>query len=82
MLLFPVGRKDGDMRYKLQCMDHLRACLGRVSGDIRADVERGLAVTAENVAGLRALSDLPSGLILIIHDDPDPRFRMVRVERP
>jgi hypothetical protein len=70
------------MRYKLQSVDQLRACLGRVSGDIRVEVERGLAVPAENVADLRALSDLLPGLILVIHDDPDPRVSMVRVERP
>jgi hypothetical protein len=52
------------------------------SGDIRVQVERGLTVPAENVADLRALSDLPPGLILVIHDDPDPRFSMVRLERP
>jgi hypothetical protein len=73
---------ERDMRYKLQSVDQLRACLGRVSGDIRVEVERGLAVTAESVADLRSLSDLPPGLILVIHDDPDPRFSMVRVERP
>ena len=72
---------ERDMRYKLQSVDQLRACLGRVSGDIRVEVERGLAVTAESAADLRSLSDLPPGLILVIHDDPDPRFSMVRVER-
>jgi len=70
------------MRYKLQSVDQLRACLGRVSGDTRVEVERGLAVPAENVADLRALFDLPPGLILVIHDDFDPRFNMVRLERP
>jgi hypothetical protein len=69
------------MRYRLQSSEQLRACLGRVPDDIRVEVERGLAVTAETVAELRSLSDLPPRLILVIHDDPDPRFRMVRVER-
>lgn len=69
------------MRYKLQSSDQLRACLGRVPDDIRVEVERGLTVTAETVADLRSLSDLPPGLILVIHDDPDPRFSIVRVER-
>ena len=71
-----------DMRYKLQSLDELHACLGRVPDEIRVEVERGLAVTAESVADLRSLSNLPPGLILVIHDDPDPRFSMVRVERP
>ena len=69
------------MRYRLQSSDQLRACLGRVPDDLRVEVERGLTVTAETVADLRSLSDLPPGLILVIHDDPDPRFSMVRVER-
>jgi len=70
------------MRYKLQSSDQLRACLGRVPDDIRIEVERGLAVTAETVADLRSLSDLPPGLILVINSELDPRYNVVRVERP
>ena len=70
------------MRYKLQSSDQLRACLGRVPDDIRVEVERGLAVTAETVADLRSLSDLPLGLILVINSELDPRYNVVRVERP
>jgi hypothetical protein len=50
-----------DMRYKLQSSDQLRACLGRVPDDIRVEVERGLAVTAETVADLRSLSEFATG---------------------
>jgi hypothetical protein len=70
------------MRYKLQSSDQLRACLGRVPDDIRVEVERGLAVSAETVADLRLLSDLPPGLILVINSELDPRFNVIRVERP
>jgi hypothetical protein len=70
------------MRYKLQSSDQLWACLGRVPDDIRVEVERGLAVTAETVADLRSLSDLPPGLILVINSELDPRYNLVRVERP
>jgi hypothetical protein len=70
-----------DMRYKLQSSDQLRACLGRVPDDIRVEVERGLAVTAETVADLRSLSDLPPGLILVINSELDPRFNVIRLER-
>jgi hypothetical protein len=70
------------MRYILQSSDQLRACLGRVPDDIRVEVERGLAVTAETVADLRSLSDLPPGLILVINSELDPRYNVVRVERP
>ena len=40
------------MRYKLQSLDELYACLGRVPDEIRVEVERGLAVTAETESGL------------------------------
>jgi hypothetical protein len=69
------------MRYKLQSLDELHACLGRVPDEIRVEVERGLTLTAETVAELRSLSDLPPGLTLVIHSDPDPRFNLVRLER-
>ena len=49
---------------------------------LRVEVERGLAVTAETVADLRSLSDLPPGLILVINSELDPRYNVVRVERP
>ena len=71
-----------DMRYKLQSSDQLRACLGRLPDDMRVEVERGLALRAETVADLRLLSDLPPGLILIISSELDPRFNVIRVERP
>jgi hypothetical protein len=35
--------------------------LGRVPDDIRVEVERGLAVTAETVADLRSLSEFATG---------------------
>jgi hypothetical protein len=71
-----------DMRCKLQSSDQLRACLGRVPDDSRVEVERGIALTAETVADLRSLSDLPAGLILVINNDLDPRYNVVRIERP
>jgi hypothetical protein len=59
----------------------MHACLGRVPDEIRVEVERGLTLTAATVAELRSLSNLPPGLILVIHNDPDPRFDLVRLER-
>jgi hypothetical protein len=53
-----------------------------VPDDIRVEVERGLAVREETVADLRLLSDLPPGLILVINNELDPRFNVIRVERP
>ena len=69
------------MRYKLQSSDQLRACLGRVPDNIRVEVDRGLALTAETVADLRSLSDLPPGLILVSNSEIDPRSSVVRMKR-
>ena len=69
------------MRYKLQSSDQLRACLGRVPDNIRVEVDRSLALTAETVADLRSLSDLPPGLILVINSEIDPRSSVVRMKR-
>jgi len=49
--------------------------------NMRVDVETGIAVTAKNVADLRAITAWPDGLALNIHVDLDPRFSVVRVER-
>jgi hypothetical protein len=64
------------MRYRLQSVDELRACLCRVPDGIRVEVERGLAMSAETVADLRSLSTLPPGLVLVI-DELEPRFNVV-----
>ena len=50
--------------------------------NMRVDIEAGIAVTASTVAELRALPTWPNGLVLNIHIDLDPRFSVVRVERP
>jgi chromosome partitioning protein len=50
-------------------------------GNMRVEVETGVAVTAKTVADLRALPAWPDGLALNIHVDLDPRFNVVRVER-
>jgi hypothetical protein len=80
-LLCPPRATNGNMRYKLQSSDQLRACLGRVPDNIRVEVDRSLALTAETVADLRSLSDLPPGLILVINSEIDPRSNVVRIER-
>jgi hypothetical protein len=45
------------------------------------EIETGVAVTAKTVADLRALPTWPTGLVLNIHIDLDPRLSVVRVER-
>jgi hypothetical protein len=49
--------------------------------NMRVEIESGVAVTAKNVADLRALPFWPDGLVLDIHVDLDPRLSVVRVER-
>ena len=56
------------MRYRLQSLDHLQACLGRIPDDVRVEVERGVAVSAETVADLRSLSALPPSFVLVLHE--------------
>jgi hypothetical protein len=68
------------MRYRLQSVDDLRACLCRIPDSVRVEVERGLAISAETVADLRSLSILPPGLVLVV-DEIEPRFNVVRLER-
>ena len=48
---------------------------------MRVEIETGVAVTAKTVAGLPALPTWPTGLVLNIHIDLDPRLSVVRVER-
>ena len=69
-----------EMRYRLQSVDELRACLCRIPDGVRVEVERCLAISAETVADLRSLSTLPPGLVLVI-DQVEPRFNVVRLER-
>ena len=49
--------------------------------NMRVEIESGVAVTAKTVADLRALPTWPTGLVLNIHIDLDPRLSVVRVER-
>ena len=70
-----------DMRYRLRSVDELRACLCRIPDRIRVEVGRDLVMSADTVAGLRSLSTLPPGLVLVI-DEVAPRFNVVvRLER-
>jgi hypothetical protein len=59
-------------------------CKKRLLGyrdNMRVEIETGVAVTAKTVADLRALPTWPTGLVLNIHIDLDPRLSVVRVER-
>jgi hypothetical protein len=49
--------------------------------NMRVEIGTDVAITAKNVADLRALRTWPDGLVLNIHIDLDPRFSVVKVER-
>jgi hypothetical protein len=49
--------------------------------NMRVEIDTGVTVAGKTVADLRALSPWPSGLLLNIHVDLDPRLSVVRVER-
>ena len=48
---------------------------------MRVEVERDVAVNAKTVADLRSLWKWPPGLVLVVNQDPDQRFSVVKVER-
>ena len=47
-------------------------------GRTTVDIEAGMSITATTVYQ----SPWQGPVALVIHNDPDPRFRLVRVERP
>ena len=66
------------LRYSPNTIEDLR---GLLFGNMRVQIESGVAVTAKTVADLRALPTWQDGLVLVIHVDLDPRLSVVRVER-
>ena len=74
-----VGRPD--VRHPANTIEDMRKVLVGYRGNMRVEIESGIAVTAKTVADLRALSAWPDGLVLDIHVDLDPRLSVVRVER-
>ncbi len=68
-------------RYTPQGMDDVRKCLAGYPADMRVDVGPGVAMDAKTVADLRSLWGWPPGLVLVVEQDPDQRFSVVKVER-
>jgi len=68
-------------RYSANTVDDVQKLLVGYRDNMRVEIEPGVDVTAKTVADLRALQSWPSGLILDIHIDLDPRFSVVKVER-
>ena len=69
------------VRYAANTIEEMHKLLLGYRDNMRVEVETGVAVTANTVADLRALSAWPDGLVLNIHVDLDPRLSIVRVER-
>ena len=69
------------MRYAVNTIEEMQKLLLGYRDNMRVEVETGAAVTAKNVADLRALPTWPEGLAINIHVDLDPRLSVVRVER-
>ncbi len=68
-------------RYPANTVEDLQKALLGYRDNLRVEVGAGINVSAKTVADLRALQSWPSGLILNIHIDLDPRFSSVKVER-
>jgi hypothetical protein len=68
-------------RYLANTIDDMQKRLLGYRDNMRVEIETGVAVTAKTVADLRALPTWPTGLVLNIHIDLDPRLSVVRVER-
>ena len=71
------------MRYTPKTLDEMRTCLGGCPAEMEVEVERGIPLTANTVAELRALPAWPPGdWVLDVPVDGDQRYNVVRVEWP
>jgi len=59
----------------------VKECLAGYPEDMRVEVGPGVLLDANTVADLRSLWGWPLGLVLIVNQDPDQRFSVVKVER-
>ena len=62
-------------RYLANTIGDTQKLLVGYRGNMRVEIETGVAVTAKTVADLRALTTWPDGLALNIHIDLDPRLQ-------
>jgi hypothetical protein len=80
-----VGSRKSEttMRYTPKNLDEVRTCLGGCPAEMEVEVERGIPLTANTVAELRALPAWPPGdWVLDVPVDGDQRYNVVRVEWP
>jgi hypothetical protein len=69
------------VRYSANTIEEMHKLLFGYRDNMRVEIGTDVAITAKNVADLRALPTWPDGLVLNIHIDLDPRFSVVKVER-
>jgi hypothetical protein len=80
-----VGSRKSEttMRYTPKNLDEGRTCLGGCPAEMEVEVERGIQLTANTVAELRALSAWPPGdWVLDVPVNRDQRYNVVMVEWP
>ena len=80
-----VGSRKSEttMRYTPKTLDEVRTCLGGCPAEMEVEVERGIPLTANTVAELRALPAWPPGdWVLDVPVNGDQRYNVVRVEWP
>jgi hypothetical protein len=59
------------MRYTPKNLDEVRTCLGGCPAEMEVEVERGIPLTANTVAKLRALPTWPPGEVDVFPQDVD-----------
>jgi hypothetical protein len=67
-------------RYEPKTIHELQKCLEGCRDKMPVEV-RGVSLDAKTVADLRSLLAWPPGVVIDVHNDPDPRFSFVKVER-
>ena len=60
-ILIGLGQGNRKMRYTPKTLDEVRTCLGGCPAEMEVEVERGIPLTANTVAELRALPTWPPG---------------------
>jgi hypothetical protein len=68
-------------QYTPDTIDDVHLALRGLSHRMRVEIEPGVPLAANTVAGLRARATWPPGLRLIVPDKPDGPESVVKVER-
>jgi hypothetical protein len=68
-------------QYKPDTIDDVHLALRGVSHRMKVEIEPGVPLAANTVAGLRARASWPVGLMLIVPDEPNRPESVVKVGR-